>query len=45
MKKFVRVNLYLPKELVEWLRQQAQAEDRSLNNYIKRILEYYKSSK
>ncbi|MCQ5374566.1 MAG: hypothetical protein NO515_06075 [Candidatus Methanomethylicia archaeon] len=35
------VYLYLPKELSDWLKQEAMRERRSLNNYISIILEDY----
>jgi predicted HicB family RNase H-like nuclease len=39
LEKFVRLNLYLPERLVEELRAEAEREDRSLNNYVKLLLE------
>lgn len=40
-----RLNLYLPKTLINWLISQAEAEHRSLNNYIAVILEEHKKCK
>lgn len=37
-----RLNLYLPKTLIAWLAKQAEANHRSLNNYISIILEEHK---
>ena len=37
-----RLNLYLPKTLIAWLVRQAEANHRSLNNYIKVVLEEHK---
>ena len=40
------VYLYIPKELSDWLKQEAMKERRSLNNYISIILEdYYRQRK
>lgn len=39
LEKFERLNLYLPERLVEQLRAEAKREDRSLNNYVKLLLE------
>jgi len=44
LQRIERVNLYLPKDLVETLKQEAAIERRSLNNYIRLILEKRKSS-
>jgi hypothetical protein len=44
MQTFERVNLYLPKSLVEELKKEADIDRRSLNNYIKLILEKRKPS-
>jgi len=38
MQSYVRVNLALPKELAEWVKHQAQIENRSVNNFIATIL-------
>ncbi|MEM2999569.1 MAG: hypothetical protein QXX34_03475 [Candidatus Bathyarchaeia archaeon] len=40
-----RLNLYLPKTLIAWLDKQAEAEHRSLNNYIAIILEEHKKAR
>lgn len=37
-----RLNLYLPKTLIEWLVNQAEANQRSLNNYVMLVLEKHK---
>lgn len=38
----VRLNLYLPKTLTDWLKKQAEKDHRSLNNYLSVILENHK---
>lgn len=35
------VYLYLPKDLAEWLKERAEEERRSFNNYVSLILEDY----
>ena len=44
MRSYVRINLALPKELGEWIQQQAAIENRSVNNYVKTILLAYRAS-
>jgi len=41
--KSVRVNLYLPEDLVEWLKKKAKAENRKLNNYMTTLLQKLKA--
>jgi hypothetical protein len=38
MQSYERVNLALPKDLAEWIKQQAKRENRSINNFIQTIL-------
>jgi predicted HicB family RNase H-like nuclease len=38
MQSYERVNLALPKDLAEWIKQQAKRENRSINNFIKTII-------
>jgi len=37
----VYVYLYIPKDLAEWLKREANKERRSLNNYVSLLLEDY----
>jgi|GEM_PF-2045716 uncharacterized protein (DUF1778 family) len=34
MQSYIRINLALPKEIAEWVKREAQHENRSINNYI-----------
>lgn len=38
MQNYVRVNLALPKELADWVKKQAKAENRSINNWFQTLL-------
>lgn len=39
------VNFFLPKPLVSFIRKEAEADDRSVNNTVERILKKYKEEK
>ena len=43
--KSVTFSIYLPKDLVDWIDEQARAERRSRNEYIKIVLEDLKEGR
>jgi len=45
MQSYVRINLAVSKELAEWIRKQAQRENRSINNFVQTVLLKYREEK
>jgi len=37
-----RLTLYLPKDLIEWVKKEARKQNRSINNFVMTILLKYK---